>query len=400
MPTILQLEVTKNCNNACIMCHKGQVSPGQDFNRSDISDIVLEQVKPIFPYLKHAMLFGDGEPILYKGFWDIISDIRSESPDCCIDFINNGSLMNKTNVKRCFDYEVSAMSLSMGGATAATHEYIRRLSNFDRVVSNFRYLQAEKKRRGILEPYVSSAIVVMRSNYKELPQFVELCNDLGFINVGFQQLFVTHPSMKEEEMDSEEVEPVFEESSKIAKECGIGLHHYPLSSKRVYNVQCDSVRFNLLDRYHQTKVMGAMGTEDGKRGYCLFEQPWNTVYVLHDGHIVPDCHWWQSSRKSHLNYCGQLNANTDILDIWNGSKYQEIRHSIAHGVILPQCRGCGLAGGVKDEFCGPETNHTFPNESGFVQVGTSSPRQKDIVSEIDKFSTTTKEKEIMRSIFL
>jgi len=60
-PVILQLEVTRNCNNACIMCHKGQ---HDDYDRRDISDVALRQVKPIFPYLRHAMLFGDGEPML------------------------------------------------------------------------------------------------------------------------------------------------------------------------------------------------------------------------------------------------------------------------------------------------------------------------------------------------
>ncbi len=84
-PSILQIELTKNCNNACIMCHKGQLPPGKDFNRSDISDIALQQVKPIYPFLKHAMLFGDGEPMMFKRFWDVVQEIRAAAPQCSIE---------------------------------------------------------------------------------------------------------------------------------------------------------------------------------------------------------------------------------------------------------------------------------------------------------------------------
>jgi len=37
----------------------------------------------------------------HKGFWDVVRDIRVAAPKCCIDFINNGSLMIENNINKC-----------------------------------------------------------------------------------------------------------------------------------------------------------------------------------------------------------------------------------------------------------------------------------------------------------
>ena len=132
-PSILQIEVTKNCNLKCVFCHKGQCD---EFVRTDISDIVIQQVATIFPYIKLAMLFGDGEPLLYKGFWDLVSAIRKESPLCAIEFITNGTTLTKDNVNKCLEYKISNIGVSLAGATPETHNKLRLKSDLDQIKSN------------------------------------------------------------------------------------------------------------------------------------------------------------------------------------------------------------------------------------------------------------------------
>lgn len=385
------------------MCHKGQMLEGEDFERSDILDIVVEQVKPLYPHLRCAMLFGDGEPILYKGFWGIVADIRKASPRCAIEFINNGSLINDVNIKKCLEYEISHMALSMGGATAETHNYIRKLSDFNSVVSNYKKLNNMKKQSGVTEPYLTALIVVMRSNYKEMSQFIELCDSMGIIEVELQQLFVTHPSMEEETVSSSEVEPYFQKAGEMAKKLGICLRHYPLESKENYLCATDPSKLNLLDSHFQARWFP---TEEGDRGYCKNQQPWNTAYVLYDGKVVPDCHWWASSRKKHLNSYGTLSESINIMDIWNGPVAEIIRNNIVEGSVLPQCRGCGVIGGVKDEFRSEESDHIGPDqeikkEVQFVSLNIT-PKQKsskelkaDAMRGIVLLSASNSEKKIL-----
>lgn len=378
----IQIELTKNCNNACIMCHKGQERAGK-INDDDIKNEVLNQISPAYPYLKHAALFGDGEPMLYKNFWDVIKDIHAASPECYIDFICNGSLLTANNVQNCLDYQVSHIGISMGGATRSTHERIRRGSSFEKVTSNLRYLRDEKKKISIIKPHITGFIVVMLTNYSEIPSFVRLCHELGFDRVACQQLFVTHTSMKQEVVSSHDVEPYFREAAEVAKEIGISFHHYPLESKQNYHTNVDSVICeHKADRVRHEKGNSAWNKwMPEMSGYCKNAEPWNTAYVLFDGKVVPCCHWWTSIQSPNLNVCGILKAGNSLADIWNGEIYREIRRTIQKGNILPQCRGCGLAGGIKAEYRCSETDHTNPDqekEATSLQLESSSQRLKKI----------------------
>lgn len=373
-PTILQLEVTKNCNFACLMCHKGQaVASGRDFVRDDLSDIALEQVRPVFPFLRQAMLFGDGEPMVYRHFWRIVEEIRAASPRCMIDFINNGSMMHEKNIERCLDFNVSHIGLSIGGACATSHNFCRPPGQFDKIVHNYQMLRDAKQQANTLEPYVTALMVVMQANYKELENLVMLAKELNFFEVSLQKLFVTHQMVEDQVVDDVDLEPYLDKAVQVAKKLHVGFHHYPISSGKVYSapplvLKPDDLMFSRA----YTRLENC--------GYCAAQQPWNTIYVLHDGSVVPDCHWWSSIHETTYNVCGKLNEQNNILDIWNGYIYTAIRERIASGKILPQCRGCGLAGGVISQFRSPETDHTNPDEERLIQLAVNIPPKFDILT--------------------
>ncbi|KKL08218.1 hypothetical protein LCGC14_2578070, partial [marine sediment metagenome] len=97
-------------------------------------------------------------------------------------------------------------------------------------------------------------------------------------------------------------------------------------------------------------------------GYCKNAEPWNTAYALYDGRVVPCCHWWASTKPTSFNICGTLKEGCNILDIWNGTVFNSIRHTVQQGDVLLQCRGCGLAGGIKDEYRCALTDHVSPDQ--------------------------------------
>lgn len=365
------------------MCHKGQsIMHGKDFVRNDLSDVARRQIRPIFPYLKKAMLFGDGEPMIYKYFWDIVKEIRELSTNCTIDFINNGSMMYGQNIENVFSHQVSHIGLSIGGATEKTHNYCRPPGMFDKIIQNYDILNKEKIKRKTHEPYITMLMVVMKSNYKEIPELIGLAYNLGIYQVELQKLFITDPIVSNEVVSDEEIKPYLYQASKLAKLHGVGLIHYPIDCGN-YNVS--PLRFSLQDRAFSHSLH-----LENIPGYCKFQQPWNTVYVLHNAQVVPDCHWWSSSVNTEMNHCGTLDEQTNILDIWNGPIYNKIRQSIMNGQILSQCRGCGLAGGIKDEFRGPDTDQDNPQqESQYVKLNIKNKMlklcendTKSIISEI------------------
>lgn len=345
------------------MCHKGQVPDGSDFDRTDISDEVIEAVKPVYPFLKHAILFGDGEPLVYRGFWDIVKDIRQASSDCLIDFIQNGTLMNDRNIDNILNYEIDVLGLSLGGSSSKSHDYIRKGSSFNETINSFKQLKQAKEQRKVYYPYINALIVVMKTNYKEIPEFVNMCHELGLWRLCLQQLFITHPSMNKEYVSSDEIEPYVKQAGKLAKEKRILFSHYPLVSGANYNNDTEFGKHNSKDR-----IFRQQESLEHNNGYCKAMQPWNTVYVLHNGDVVPDCHWWTSIRETNINTCGRLSKTNNILNIWNGPQYAEIRDRILKNQYLPQCRGCGLAGGVVDKHVSPQLVHVSPNQERVVHL--------------------------------
>lgn len=335
------------------MCRKGYlISQGHKFN-DDVSDLVIKQVEPMFPNLRMAMLFGDGEPMLYKGFWSLVENIREHAPHCAIDFITNGTLMTEKNIDRCFHYNISHIGLSLAGATAITHNSIRCGSDLDGIVDAFVELNNRKKKK-VQYPYISAFFIVMRDNIHEIPDFVRLARDVGFLDIIFQKMWVTHDGLRNQVVEDEEVRPYFAVAVELARKFGIGIDHYPLAviGQPYRNAASRYRRNDLWFHRHWNPIQNT--------GYCAAQQPWNSVYVLQDGSVVPDCHWWSSCRRCDLNTCGKLDVDTNIVDIWNGPVLQEIRSNISRGVILPQCRGCGLAGGVLPSYRCKDTDHYDP----------------------------------------
>jgi MoaA/NifB/PqqE/SkfB family radical SAM enzyme len=377
------------------MCSKGNaIAQGKDFIRDDLYDIARQQIRPVFPHLKEAILFGDGEPMVYRRFWELVEEIYAASNKCSIDLINNGSMMHAKNRQKLLDYKVAKLGLSIGGASAKSHNFCRPPGHFDRIVENYKALNEEKRERKTFEPYITLLMVVMKCNYKELVPLVELAHALGIYKLELQSLHVLNSSLEGQVVTHKELEPYIAAASKRAKQLRVGFLCYPLESGEDYNVR--PVRFNPKDRaFQQTWKPISRG------GYCKFQQPWNTVYVLHNGVVVPDCHWWQSNRETDFNFCGMLTEDVDILDIWNNPTYQEIRKRVQEGKILPQCRGCGLAGGVVDRYRCEDTDHADPRvERDIVQLTQSAPlsQRESLKDKIRELSSTSTEKYLMLSL--
>jgi len=346
-PTNLQLEVTKKCNLSCIMCH-GR-SERDNKQRRHISKHVIEQVKCIYPYLRIAQLFGDGEPLVYPGFWEIVKDIKNVNPGCNVVFITNGTLLNGINLENCINYRISSIGVSISGATQKTQSKIRVGSNLNEICKNLLELTKKKKEAQTSRPHLSAYFLLMKSNYKELPDFVRMCSEIGIESVATQKLFITQPGLEKEIVTPDEVRPYRQKAIETAKEVDISFG--PYKKQKITYYENDNPVYPLPEK---AKI------ED--TGYCKHGQPWHEAYVLHDGKVVPDCHWWASKRETDFNVCGTLDEKTDIIDIWNGPVYEEIRSRIKERKILPQCRGCGLARGVKKKYRCADTNHTDPHQ--------------------------------------
>lgn len=176
-------EVTTRCNLKCVMCPHGlpEGYPGQRDADEDLLDSIIgslgrmDIIRPV----------GVGEPMLAAGFWRIVDALRGRSrPE--LSFITNGILLTETNVRRLSEVPISNIQISVDAVRPTTHARIRG-NELSRTLKGIENLA---RMRSILrKPFsILMSFVIMKENYLEAPDFVEMAANMGADHVCFEHL--------------------------------------------------------------------------------------------------------------------------------------------------------------------------------------------------------------------
>ena len=174
---LVTLYLTERCNSRCVTC---------DYWRHGRADVNLEAVTRLLPSLvelqtKVALLSG-GEPLLNPQWPDIAQLLRNNGLQLWL--LTSGLSLAKHvgRVSELFD----AATVSLDGTNSETYAAIRGLDAFDRVCAGIRAAAAT----GLP---VSLRVTVQRTNYTQLPAFVELARQLGARQISFLPVDVANP---------------------------------------------------------------------------------------------------------------------------------------------------------------------------------------------------------------
>lgn len=180
----LAIEATRHCNFRCIHCFRADIDKA--------SEIPFETVQKILEGAKryhrpHIALTG-GEATLHSRFVDILELLIRH--DFTFHYVTNG-WNYQTTFKRLYhlfgDPHWTSIGVSLDGATAKTHDAIRRKGSFSRVLATIAVAVAHN-----LKPAVAMAI--HRGNRHELERLALLCSKMGvdrFLVVHLQPTFHT-----------------------------------------------------------------------------------------------------------------------------------------------------------------------------------------------------------------
>ncbi|MFA5321229.1 MAG: radical SAM protein [Smithella sp.] len=169
-PRHIQLEPTTKCNCNCIICGR---------NKSNARDLELTEFKRIIsqiPSLQLVQLQGMGEPVLCEDFEDMVKFGVSRNIEFTTN--SNATVLDDNKIELILSY-FKAFYISFDSVIKENFERIRVGADFDKVLYNIRRLAARKKE---LEGKTKIVLyfVVTHLNYRELPLFFNLCEDLGF----------------------------------------------------------------------------------------------------------------------------------------------------------------------------------------------------------------------------
>ncbi len=169
-PTVLQIELTYSCNNACEFCYNkrsGVFSGGDLISFDRLKDIVYD----IYQYGIFSINFNGGEPFCFDSFLELAAYSKSLGLD--IHCNSNATLINESNIVAFSDI-FGSMCTSIHGPNRETHDRIvGRDGAFDETLTAISLLQAN-------DVYVAVNVTLSREN---IESFFEILVMLQRINI-------------------------------------------------------------------------------------------------------------------------------------------------------------------------------------------------------------------------
>jgi len=177
-PTLLELELSNQCNLECVMC-EGRLSSGIRKNRDNLppmpmiyDDSFIEQLKEFIPHLEE-LRFNGGEPFAQKIVYDICMLVAELNPSLRINIATNGTVYNK-QVRAILDKCNIHLNISIDSLDKENYESIRINGDFDELMENF---QTFKKYCHENDRGLSVMVNPMNNNWWEMPNFVKFTTE-------------------------------------------------------------------------------------------------------------------------------------------------------------------------------------------------------------------------------
>jgi radical SAM protein with 4Fe4S-binding SPASM domain len=132
-PGVVFLEVTKKCNLKCIWCYN-------DSHISLTNELNTSQWKKVIDQLSEnecTLLFTGGEALTRKDIFQLSRYAKEKGLKT--QLFTNGTLVTTQNAQEIFD-TFDYVRITIDGATASTHDYIRGKGEFDRAINGMELL--------------------------------------------------------------------------------------------------------------------------------------------------------------------------------------------------------------------------------------------------------------------
>lgn len=176
-PKFVRFANDRSCNYQCITC-RDKLCVGE----KDYTDFLNSKIESVFlPMLKNAetvFFSGNGDPFVSNHYKKLIKEIARAYPKIKFSLHTNGSLCNYKNCEELGILDkLQRVEVSIHSINQDTYKTITVNGNYDNVMKNVKWL-SELKKAGGLEELVLS-FVVHKLNYKEMPGFVKIAENLG-----------------------------------------------------------------------------------------------------------------------------------------------------------------------------------------------------------------------------
>lgn len=166
-PVYFQPDISTDCNLHCIMCGRKQCKKDPAVQKKLWNDL-----KNYLPTAKEICITGMGEALARSDTRELLINYRGPAK---FRLLTNGLLLPKY-WEKIKHQNFAWLSISTDAATKTTYEKIRRGGRWEDLLKTFELVRQNKDKFG----YIQLNMTVMRSNYREIPRFIDLAESYGF----------------------------------------------------------------------------------------------------------------------------------------------------------------------------------------------------------------------------
>lgn len=311
-PKRLHIELTTGCNYRCLMCAHRYDGFYSSCISSRVKDVLINE---LVPHAYQIEMQGTGESLLYEGLKEIVDAARKYS--CKLILITNASLLDRDNMLMLASAGCDII-VSLDSPDADTYEKVRVNGKFDDVCRNIEYWKFIK--RNLPKNNKASLainMVLCSMNYLQLSDMVDFA-----IENEAEYLFVSEVrkcGLKDRDWNELTIENI--------KKTGEFKKSLVLAQARAREKDFD-LALNFITNVEKRHA----------RNICV--SPWEHLFISASGDVSICCEFPE--------VFGNLNE-TDFFSIWNGSKLNAFRSSMAVGDYSEKCKSCCLQWGITHE---------------------------------------------------
>jgi sulfatase maturation enzyme AslB (radical SAM superfamily) len=194
IPRNLIFEFDYTCNFRCPSCRTELINNNKHHVIRSINDQIVTKIKHlVIDQIQSEpveITWCGGEPFISDVYLELLEYILSTGKQNIRHIIQtNGSyLKSKSEMLKKLLPTLDELIISFDAATEETYKKIRVNGQWNQLLENVQWIQ-DMIQQNQLPLKIRADFVVQLDNYKEIPDFVKLCDQLGITTINFQKMW-------------------------------------------------------------------------------------------------------------------------------------------------------------------------------------------------------------------
>ena len=330
LPHFIVYEPTLLCNLHCNFCYVADILNPEDWRSKELS---LEELDRIFADggVKSYNITG-GEPFVRKNLIDIFTLFREKGMRC--DYITtNGTIIQENRAQALAQLTKSGflkhISVSIDGPPDFHNEVRGQKDAFQKAAENIHLLRRIFRIAGIEAP-ISINTTLTEGNLHMLEDVVDEAEKLEVSLIGLNQLMFATPTEVQETLNLIGEVNADVISTHITEDPGLNPKEVPhVLDKAVAYAASKQITINWRPAQSTSDLEHYYTPDQPLKGQCFY--PFFGGRVTYDGKV----HFCPFIRVE----MGDLRKQS-MTEIWNSTRYTELRKKLLNHGIFPVCRRC------------------------------------------------------------